>query len=397
MLPQRLTPVRAPSGQQQGPGRALPEAGGEERRPADLSGHQVVDLVRVQHQELGQLLVQFLGVGEFRQPQHDAVVGGHCLHIGAVPLPHPRSDAQGPGGVHRGAERAVQHDPPVADLVAEPLDDQGAVIGHLAGGLLLLGDVIDQVAHGILIQPLIAQPASTGLRGRRDLPHQGAHGSAQLSRAPQRVTFPERKFAQLAGGRGDQHLVMGDVLDPPGRGAQREHITDSGLVDHLLVQLAHPPTGAVPGGQHHRIQPPVRDGAAAEHGQVLSAASRGEPVLDPVPDDPRAQVGEVLAGVAPGQHVQGGLEQAAGHGSKRGAPTDQVIERADVPLVHGDHRHDLLGQHVQRVGRHPLGLDPTGAHLLHHDGALQQVTTVLGEQHPPGDRADLVPGPTDAL
>jgi hypothetical protein len=41
-------------------------------------------------------------------------------------------DGHGPWRVHRRAERREQAHPPVADLVAEALDHDGAVVGHCA-------------------------------------------------------------------------------------------------------------------------------------------------------------------------------------------------------------------------------------------------------------------------
>ena len=41
-----------------------------------------------------------------------------------------------------------KHEPPVAELVAEALDEQGLVGRHGAGGLLLLGDEVHQVLDG---------------------------------------------------------------------------------------------------------------------------------------------------------------------------------------------------------------------------------------------------------
>ena len=63
-------------------------------------------------------------VEHVRQPQHDPVVRVHRRRVDAVPLAQPGADDDRPRGVHAGAVRGVQHDPPVAQLVAEPLDHQ---------------------------------------------------------------------------------------------------------------------------------------------------------------------------------------------------------------------------------------------------------------------------------
>ena len=144
----------------------------------------------------------------------------------------------------------------------------------------------------------------------------------------------------------DQHPVVGDVLDPPRRRAQREDVADAGLVDHLLVELADPPSGSLARGQEHGVEPAVGDGAAAGDGQPLRTGPAGERAADPVPDEAGAQLGELVAGVAPGQHVEHRLEDRARQRGERRRPAHQRLELVDVPVVQGAHRDDLLGQHV---------------------------------------------------
>ena len=64
---------------------------------------------------------------------------------------------------------------------------------------------------------------------------------------------------------------MGDVLDPPGRRAEREDVADPRLVDHLLVELADPRARVRRRGQEDAEQAAVGDGAAAGDGEPLSA------------------------------------------------------------------------------------------------------------------------------
>lgn len=73
------------------------------------------------------------------------------------------------------------------------------------------------------------------------------------------------------------------------------------------------------------------------------------------------------------------------------------MDVAHGPVVEGTHRDDLLGEDIEGVGRDVEGLDAAGSHALGDDGGLDQVTAELREEHPATDRADLVPGPTDAL
>src|SRR4029453_3615624 len=88
----------------------------------------------------------------------------------------------------------------------------------------------------------------TGLGGgRADLAEERAECPAELQGAALGVAVPERHLARLAPRRGDQDAVVGDVLDPPGRRPEQEHVADPGLVDHLLVQLADAPSAGALG------------------------------------------------------------------------------------------------------------------------------------------------------
>ena len=103
-----------------------------------------------------------------------------------------------------------------------------------------------QVGEQVVGGPLVQTGGADALAGRRGLERdqladERADGAAQLGRPAQRVAVPERQLAGLAGRRRDQHPVVGDVLDPPGRRAEGEHVADPRLVDHLLVELADPP------------------------------------------------------------------------------------------------------------------------------------------------------------
>ncbi len=335
LLPQGGAAAGVTPRQEQRAGGALPEAGGEQRGPADLVGDELVDLALVE-QHVGRagrgpalveggvpagaavaVLPGFrreqVGV---RKPQHDAVVRVQHLGVEAEALGQPGTERKCPGGVHLRAERGVHHHAPVAQLVAEALDQDGAVVRHVAGGLALLGQVGQHIVHGPGVQPRAGQPfPGGGLGESADLAQERAQRAPQLQRAAELVALPERQPAGNAGGRGDQDAVPGDVLDAPGGRAQREHVAHARLVDHLLVQLADPPAPLprVRAGQEHPEQAAVGDRAARGDGQTLRAGAAGEGAGHPVPDQPGAQLGERVGGIAAGQHVEhgvvGGLRQ----------------------------------------------------------------------------------------
>ena len=238
LLPERAAASRVAAGQEQGPGGALAEAGREERGPADLVGDHRLDLVGLEDDDLpgGRLGV---GLGD---AHHDAVVGGHRLGVDAVALAQPGVDGQRPGGVHGCAVGGVHHQPPVAELVAEPLDEDGGVAGHDLGRRHLLAHVAHQVGGRVVVQAAVAGPRLGGRRRqRRELTGEGADGLAELGGPAERVALPERQPPGNARRGSDQDPVVGDVLDPPAGGAEREDVTDPRLVDHLLVELADPP------------------------------------------------------------------------------------------------------------------------------------------------------------
>ncbi|MCB5293382.1 hypothetical protein BJQ90_02830 [Arthrobacter sp. SO3] len=237
LLPQGLPFAGVLPGQQQGPGGALTETGGEQRAAADLRRHDLFEFLRIEQEQLGPgRLVLHHG-----HAQHDPVVGGHRGAVQPKALVQSLPDGQGPRRVHRHAERAVQHHPPVAKFVVETLHHQGRVAGDHLGGQLLLGEVLDEVVGGEIVQA--AGFAAFHRRadvGRGEFAHERAQGAAQVHRAAEGVTLPEREFSRLAESRGDQDPVVGDVLDLPAGGAQGEHVADPGFVDHFLVELSHP-------------------------------------------------------------------------------------------------------------------------------------------------------------
>ena len=108
-------------------------------------------------------------------------------------------DGHRPRGVDGRAERAEDADPPVADLVAEALDDDRAVVGHDAGGLGLLVEVLEQVARRQLVErgrhagPLSAAARRASRSSRTKPPTARPSSSGRPGRSPcQNGIFPAR-------------------------------------------------------------------------------------------------------------------------------------------------------------------------------------------------------------
>ncbi len=392
LLPQGAPAARVAAGEQQRPGRALAEAAREQRGTADLLGDELLDLVGLEDDDVAARRL-VLGVGD---ADDDAVVGGDRLAVDVVALPEPRVDGQRPGRVHRCAVGRVDDEAPVAELVAEPLDQQLGVAGQRVGRLLLLGDVGDQVAGGVVVEAAVARLLEgLGGRGAAELAGEAADRLAQLGGAAERVALPEREAPGDAGGGRDQHPVVGDVLDPPAGRAEREDVADPRLVDHLLVELADP--ARLVADEEDAEEAAVGDGAAARDGQPLGAGPTGEHAGDAVPHDARSQLGELLAGVAAAEQVEGRVEGAAGEGGVGSRAADEVVEVVDLPVLQRRAGHDLLGEDVERVGGDREGLDRAAAHPLDRDRGLREVAAVLGEEDAAADLAHLVAGPADPL
>ena len=364
---------------------------------AQLGGDQRLQLVRVELGDAGRR--RLVGVGH---AQHDPVVGVQRLDVHVlVALAQPGGDGQRPRGMHPGPVRAVQDQPPVPELVPEPLHHQRPVIGQVAGGFPLRYEVTDQVRRRQLVQASAAQLRGGRLLARlAEFAAERAERAAELGRPAGCVAVPERQPAGLARGGGDEHLVGGDVLDPPRAGAEHEHVTDPRLVHHLLVELTDPvgvAALALRPGQEHAEQAAVGDGAAAGDGEPLRARPAVQGVGGAVPDQPGPQLGELLAGVAAGQHVEHGLQHRPGEATERRRPADHLLQRADFPVVHRDHGDDLLGEDVERVARDAQFLDRPVPHPLGDHRRLHQVALVFREEHAAGDIADVVAGPAGAL
>ena len=116
----------------------------------------------------------------------------------APPLAQAVLQRHRPRRVHLGAERREHAHPPVADLVAEALDDDRAVVGHHAGGLGLLVEVGEEVAGRALVEPAGAQPGDRVAGAGAQLAGERADGPAELERAARAVAVPERHLPGLA-------------------------------------------------------------------------------------------------------------------------------------------------------------------------------------------------------
>ena len=111
--------------------------------------------------------------------------------------------------MHARAEGREHAQPPIADLVPEALDDDGAIGREDAGCELLLAQVLDERPGGALVAGVQARQALHGalVVERRELALQAAHGASELERATRLLALPEGHLGRLPGRGGDDHAV----------------------------------------------------------------------------------------------------------------------------------------------------------------------------------------------
>src|SRR5215207_9662022 len=286
------------------------------------------------------------------------------------------------------AERRENADPPVPNLVAEALHDDRLVRGHGTGGRLLLTQEGDEIQGGSLVEQVVLPETLDRLRlGQRDqLPRGLPDGRAELVRAPDALALPERDGARHARRRRHEHAVAGDLLDPPGRGAEQERLPRARLVDHLLVELAHAPAAV---DEMDAEEAAVGDGAGIRHRELARALTTADRAARAVPDDPGPQLGELVGRIAAGEHVEHVLELDARELREGIRATHERVQVVDRDFLVGADGDDLLREDVERVSRDRRLLDLACAHLARDDGGLEQVGAELREDAPARDGAHV--------
>ena len=299
------------------------------------------------------------------------------------------------------AEGSEHADAPVPDLVQVALDDDRFVAGNFPGGIGLVVQVLDEVGGGALIEPVRLQPRQRlRFRGPGQLAGEAPDVHPELQGAAGPVAVPEGHLPRLAGRGSDDHLVLGDLLDPPAGSAEDEDVALARLEDHLFVQLAYAPllsAPAFPGLQEHPIKSAVRDGSGVRDRHARGSLARPQRARHPVPGEARTQLGELVRWISAREHVQHPLERAAGEIREGRRAPHQLIHL--VGLVHAVRRvrDDLLGEHVERVAGIERLLHLTRGHSPSGRRGAEQVTAVLGKDDAFGDAAHLVCRAADPL
>ena len=251
LLPERRPRSRPPARQEQGPGRVLAEPAGEEGRGRELPDDEVLDLVRLREEERLDAGKRGIALG---QADRDPIVRPDGLHLESKAFADPRLERERPRRVDPATERAQDAQPPIAELVAEPLDNDPLVRWQGSGRLALVVEIGEQVVGRARIEIVrLAQSrgrVAAALRATSqvalELGDEGAERTPELDRPSDRIAMPERQLARDARCGADGDPIMADLLDPPAAGAKHHDVTvhpGPEFVDHLLVELADAPTG----------------------------------------------------------------------------------------------------------------------------------------------------------
>ena len=298
--------------------------------------------------------------------------------------------------MHPTAERREHADPPVADLVAEALDDDRPIRRHDPGRGLLLAQVRDEVPRRAPVEHVLAfEHAGCRIVGQGcDLPRRATDLLTQLCRPADALALPEGRHARNTGSRRDEHPVPCDLLDPPRRGAEQKRLAGPGLVHHLLVELTDSPAAV---DQEHAEEAPIGDRARIRDGEEPRAGSPSHDARRAIPHDSWTQLGELVGGVAPGEHVEDVLELRAREVGKRIRAPNELVELVHRDFLVSTDCNDLLREHVQWVTRDPRLLDRALPHGLGDDGRLEEIGSELGEDSALRDRVQVVPRPSHAL
>ena len=200
----------------------------------------------------------------------------------------------------------------------------------------------------------------------RELARRAPDLLAELVRAADALALPERHRARHARRRRDEHAVAGDLLDPPGRGAEQEGLPGARLVDHLLVELAD---AAAAVDEVDAEEAAVGDRAGVRDREPARAVAPADRAAGAVPDDPRPQLGELVRGVAARRACRGRSRAARARGRRtdtrrgrgraarrpRSPPAAQIATICCASTSSG-----LRGMHrlLDLPGEHPLARRP---------------------------------------
>ncbi len=192
---------------------------------------------------------------------------------------------------------------------------------------------------------------------------------------------------------------MGDLLDPPGRGAEEERLADPRLEHHLLVELADAGVPLLAAGEEDAVEAAVGDRAAV-HDRDAPARPRG-------PSAGRGRGPRSRAGAARRTRPTGSARRACRarprtrgrESSANGAAPPHDRDRArprPSRRATPSRRSAGRGRRAGCAGSASTRPRPSCIASVTR-GAGEEVAAVLREDHAAARRVDPVPGAADAL
>jgi hypothetical protein len=288
----------------------------------------------------------------------------------------------------------------IADFIEEAFQDQVVLRRQGAQGGVSGAEVLRQLVRcgqgqSIVLCQLRArliQPA--GRKGCLDLGVQTGDRLGQGVAAPGCLTQPERHARWRCACVRDVDLSGFHPQDAIGAIAQLDDISGQTFEGEILVQRADAQAFWL---QYHVVIEQVGYGAAVEQRAQASASPGSQPSGDGIveqvgaaPSVPRADAfreqGQHLLEVAP-------CQRPIGPGCGDLPPQVGLADLA----ARGDFGHDLLGEHVQRTGRHPDLVQRAGLHRIQQRGALHQIVPAQGKQPSFGRASDAMAGAAHSL
>ena len=284
--------------------------------------------------------------------ERDAVVRPDRLHLEAERLPQPRGERQRPRRVHAAAEGGEDADAPVADLVAEALDDDGPIGGDDAPvAASCWRRNVSEVPRRRLVERVLVRKPLERLR-RRTAPRARARSAPIASPSSYGRPTPspfQNGTAPGTPGAGEtstRSRVISSIrhVDAPSRNVWPARAS-------YTISSSSSPTRPPPSTRWTPKRP--RSGIVP----AFVTASRRAPVAaaddsrGAIPDDPRPELGELVGRVAAGEHVEDVLELGAREVGERVRAPDEGMELVDLDLLLRADGDDLLGEDVERIPR----------------------------------------------
>ena len=190
LLPQRRALAGPPARDEQGAASVLAEARAEERRLRELPERRGPRARRGRASRSG------TGGGTSASGKWSAMPSSDQSDWASMPevVAQPRAEGHRPGRVHTTAERREHAHAPVADLVAEALDDDRAVRRDHARRTLLVAQERDEVRGSPPLEVVVGlQPVARRVVRERDELARGAPDPlSELERPPDALALPER-------------------------------------------------------------------------------------------------------------------------------------------------------------------------------------------------------------